>query len=90
MGGKLVFDFFHIIGDLILLLERVLGRKQPGQHVLQGCLIAVQIHVDLSDSAGGLSPGTPVLLLWRWALGKRSQEKTHKCHENESVLNRDT
>lgn len=65
VGGKLLFDFLHILRDVILLLESVLGRKQPGQHVLQGCLIAVQVHVHLGDGAGGVSPGAPVLLLRR-------------------------
>lgn len=90
MGGKLVFDFFYIIRNVILLLERVLGGKQPGEHFLQRYLIAVQIHVNLGDSARGFSSGTLMLLLQRWALEEPPQENTHKHHENKKAFNKHT
>lgn len=42
MGVKLLFDFFHKRGDGRLRLQAVLGGEQPGQHLLQGALVAFQ------------------------------------------------
>ncbi|TNN68482.1 hypothetical protein EYF80_021267 [Liparis tanakae] len=69
---KLLFDFFHIVRHLLLDMQGILGRQQPGQDLLQRGLVDVQVHFQqaalrrplrLRQAAGGLWPGAAACFL---------------------------
>lgn len=64
MCVELVFDLLHVVRHVVLHVQRVFGRQQPGEHLFQRDLIRVQtdLHVHLHQCAGRLWPCAAHLL----------------------------